>query len=102
MEKLKEILALFRKNDRYKFVQYFSRIGNKNAPKKYMRLYKGIVEGNYKNDEEAAADLYQSSPMDKRYFNLKYYLLNKLLDYLIVSSDRDRYRTTYGWQEIRV
>lgn len=97
MDKLKEILALFRKDDRDKFEQYFSRIGNKNAPKKYMRLYNGIVEGRYENDEEAAADLYQSTSLDKRYFNLKYYLFNKLLDYLIVSSDRDRYRTTYGW-----
>ncbi len=48
----------------------------------YQKLFKGIAEGSFNNDEEAAKALYQSSASDKKYLMLKSRLKERLVNTL--------------------
>ncbi|MGB3076531.1 MAG: hypothetical protein WBB36_14480 [Chitinophagales bacterium] len=48
----------------------------------YLKLFRGIAENSYKNDDEAAMDLYQSSSKDKKYLMLKSRLKDRLISTL--------------------
>src|SRR5262245_22169678 len=48
----------------------------------YLRLYKGISDGTFETDEQAAASLYQTGPDDKKYLMLKSRLKERLINTL--------------------
>jgi len=48
----------------------------------YLQLFKGISEGRYSSDEEAAMDIYQTSAKDKKYQMLKSRLKDRLVNTL--------------------
>src|SRR5262245_66121392 len=48
----------------------------------YLQLFKGITEGKYVSDEDAAMDLYQTSAKDKKYQMLKSRLKDRLVNTL--------------------
>jgi hypothetical protein len=53
--------------------------GNDNL---YLQLYKGIAEGTFNTDEDAATSLYQTHPRDKKYLMLKSRLKERLINTL--------------------
>lgn len=48
----------------------------------YLKLFKGIAEGAFNSDEEAALQLYQTSAKDKKYLMLKSRLKDRLINTL--------------------
>ncbi len=48
----------------------------------YLKLFKGIADGAFNSDEEAALQLYQTSPKNKKYLMLKSRLKDRLINTL--------------------
>lgn len=48
----------------------------------YLKLFKGIADGTFQNDEEAALQIYQSPASDKKYLMLKSRLKERLINTL--------------------
>jgi hypothetical protein len=61
----------------------------------YLQLFKGIAEGKYTTDEDAASDLYQSSSKDKRYQMLKSRLKDRLVNTLFFINHRKIHDSKY-------
>lgn len=82
MRKLKEIISVITRR-RIKKIEVFNEgKGRSLNDNLYFRLYKGIKEGRYNSDEDAALDLFQAEPSDKRYQMLKSRVKGRLLNNL--------------------
>ena len=57
-------------------------ISLKGKPGKRLDFLKGIIEGTYENDEQAAAAIYGTPPGDQRYVTLKKSVKQKMLNNL--------------------
>lgn len=75
MEDLKDIINFFSSH----FTKNIEAIGIKKSSLLF-DLYTGILNGNYKNDEEAKRGLYGETKKIKSYQKLKYQLYKRLLD----------------------
>ena len=69
-------------------------IGNPNgSPTKLNKLYEGIISGKYKNDKEAAADLYDSDESNPSFKKLKYRLEERLINSIFfIDVNKPNYR----------
>lgn len=77
MENLKELIHFVNKQK----VARIEIIGNSsNYSGKMKKLYNGITEGKYSNDEEAMGDLYEEKINKDSYKKLKYRLQNRLIN----------------------
>ncbi|MCB9233111.1 MAG: hypothetical protein H6581_15750 [Bacteroidia bacterium] len=82
MRKLKEIVGVISRR-RIRKIEVFNEGTSKSSNNNlYYRLYKGIRDGVYENDEDAAQDLFQTDSSDKRYQMLKSRVKSKLLNNL--------------------
>lgn len=82
MKKLQEIIRIIGRK-RIKRVEIFNESGNLDRNNLYYRMYRGIREGKYRTDEEAAEDLFGVDPSDKRYQMLKSRVNKRLLNNLL-------------------
>src|ERR1041384_4440951 len=63
-------------------------------PKAY-KLLDGIIAGKYSNDEEASADIYNSTPEIKSYLMLKSRTKERMLNLLFTMNNSKRMKTDY-------
>jgi len=61
----------------------------------YLRLFKGISDGSFSSDEEAAAAIYQAKPADKKYLMLKSRLKERLVNTLFFLDHRRAQDSAY-------
>ncbi|SDK74029.1 hypothetical protein SAMN05421823_103429 [Catalinimonas alkaloidigena] len=80
MENLRSLIELVTKK-RIKKIELFDE-GSRNKNSNYFQLFDGIHSGRFKTDEEAAAEIYQCDPAEKKYLILKTRLKQKLLNTL--------------------
>lgn len=82
MRKLEEIIRIIGRK-RMKRVEVFNETGNLDRNNLYYRLYRGIKEGKYGSDEDAADDLFGTDSSDKKYLMLKSRVKKRLLNNLL-------------------
>lgn len=82
MKRLQEIIRIIGRK-RIKRVEIFNESGNLDRNNLYYRMYRGIRDGIYRTDEEAAEDLFGCDPSDKRYQMLKSRVNKRLLNNLL-------------------
>jgi len=70
MKKLKEIVRVVGRK-RLKRIEVFNEGGKSSRNSLYYKLYKGIKDGRFNTDEEAARELFGCEPTDKKYLMLK-------------------------------
>lgn len=80
MDSIAEIIKIVTKR-RIKKVELFDE-SSRNKNSNYFKLFEGIHQGTYKSDEEAAKDLYDCDPSEKKYLILKTRLKQKMLNTL--------------------
>lgn len=80
MESLGELINLITKK-RIKKVELFDE-SSRNKQSNYYKLFEGIHSEKYKTDADAARDIYQCDPSEKKYLILKTRLKQKLLNTL--------------------
>jgi len=80
MESLRELISLITQK-RIKKVELFDE-SNRNKTSNYFRLFEGIHSRRYTTDAEAAQDIYECLPSEKKYLILKTRLRQKLLNTL--------------------
>lgn len=78
MIELKELVRIS-KEKKIKKAELFNSQVVDNEDTLYYQFYKGIADGKYKNDEEAAKAIYNSTPSERKYHLLKFHLKEKLL-----------------------
>lgn len=80
MKKLQEIIAVVARR-RLKKIEVFNEgRGDLNRKSLYYKLYKGVKEGRFRSDEEAAQALFGTDPSDKKYLMLKSRVKARLLN----------------------
>jgi hypothetical protein len=94
MKVFKEMAALVT-NQHLQKIEVIDERQELNKDNLYLQLFKGITEGRYKSDEEAAFDLYQTSPKDKRYQMLKSRLKDRLINTLFFINHRKIHDSKY-------
>ncbi|MDJ1469816.1 hypothetical protein QNI19_15405 [Cytophagaceae bacterium DM2B3-1] len=80
MDSLRELISLITQK-RIKKVELFDE-SNRNKTSNYFRLFEGIHSRKYDNDLDAAKDIYDCLPSEKKYLILKTRLRQKLLNTL--------------------
>lgn len=78
---------------------YFLELNEKNSASRLAKLYRGIENGEYLSDEEAAAQLYGNELVGSRYRKLKFTLREKLVSALfnldLKSTEHNDYQKAY-------
>ncbi|MGB3617499.1 MAG: hypothetical protein WBA12_05225, partial [Catalinimonas sp.] len=87
MNNLRQIIDLVT-HKRIKKVELFDE-SSRNKSSNYYRLFEGIRSRRYQSDDDAAADLYDCAPTEKKYLILKTRLKQKLLNTLFFLDFRD-------------
>src|SRR4028118_1142287 len=80
MDSLSELIRLVTKK-RIKKVELFDE-SSRNKSSNYFKLFEGIHSGHYRSDQDAAKDIYDCDPSEKKYLILKTRLKQKLLNTL--------------------
>jgi hypothetical protein len=80
MDSLSELIRLVTKK-RIKKVELFDE-SSRNKSSNYFKLFEGIHSGQYRSDQDAARDIYDCDPSEKKYLILKTRLKQKLLNTL--------------------
>jgi hypothetical protein len=80
MDSLTELIRLVTKK-RIKKVELFDE-SSRNKSSNYFKLFEGIHSGHYRSDSDAARDIYNCDPSEKKYLILKTRLKQKLLNTL--------------------
>lgn len=94
MKVFKEMASLVT-NQRLQKIELIDEKQEINKDNLYLQLFKGIAEGKYTTDEDAASDLYQSSSKDKRYQMLKSRLKDRLVNTLFFINHRKIHDSKY-------
>ncbi len=81
MKKLKEMAKIITQK-RIEKIELLKNTTLSNKGNKLSQLYKGIISEQYQTDEDAAKDLYNSSPSDNRYLVLKHNFKKRLYNNL--------------------
>lgn len=81
MKKLQEIVRVVGRK-RLKRIEIFNEGGSSQRNSNYYKLYKGIKEGRFTTDEEAAMELFGCEPSDKKYLMLKSRVKTRLINTL--------------------
>ena len=81
MKKLQEIVRVLDRK-RLKRIEIFNEGGPSQRNNLYYRFYKGIKEGRFTTDEEAAKELFGCEPSDKKYLMLKSRVKSRLINSL--------------------
>ena len=84
MDALNELIKLVTKK-RVKKVELFDE-NSRNKSSNYFKLFDGIHTRRYQSDTDAAQDIYQCDPSEKKYLILKTRLKQKLLNTLFFRS----------------
>lgn len=110
MKSLLEIAKLV-ESKRMRKMEFFYPGNLTDKSSKFNRFYQGISEGKFKNDRDAASYLYNSSPSDDRYRQLKSRFRKRLLNTLFLinpessnSGDYDRafYTCNKDWALVQI
>lgn len=100
METLQELVNLVMQK-RVKKVELFDE-NSRNKASNYFKLFDGIHNKYYQNDQEASLDIYQCEPTEKKYLILKTRLKKKLLNTLFfidIQKNGDVSDFEIAWQD---
>ncbi len=81
MDKLHEIVRVVGRK-RLKRIEVFNDFGGSKKENLYYRFYRGIKQGTFRTDEDAAKALFDTEPSDKKYLMLKSRVKARLLNTL--------------------
>jgi hypothetical protein len=81
MEKLQEIVRVVGRK-RIKKIEVFNDQGASNRGSLYYKFYRGLKEGKFNSDEDAAKQLFGTDPADKKYLMLKSRVRTRLMNTL--------------------
>lgn len=92
MRKLSEIVRVVGRK-RLKRIEIFNEGGVASRGNLYYKFYKGIKDGRYLTDEDAARDLFGTEPSDKKYLMLKSRVKTRLINTLFfLERSKSRYQ----------
>lgn len=92
MRKLQEIVRVIGRR-RLKRIEVFNDGGRGLTDNLYYKLYKGIKDGRFKSDEDAARELFDCEPTNKRYLMLKSRVRTRLINTLFfLENSTSRYQ----------
>lgn len=92
MRKLQEIVRVIGRR-RLKRIEVFNEGGRGPRNSLYYKLYKGIKDGRFKTDEDAARELFGCEPTNKRYLMLKSRVRTRLINTLFfLENSTSRYQ----------
>lgn len=81
MDKLHEIVRVVGRK-RLKRIEVFNDFGGSKKDNLYYRFYRGVKDGTFQSDEDAAKALFETDPSDKKYLMLKSRVKARLLNTL--------------------
>jgi len=95
MKKLQEIVRVIDRK-RLKRIEIFNEGGPTQRNNLYYKFYKGIKEGRFKTDKEAANELFGCEPSDKKYLMLKSRVKSRLINSLFfLEANNSKYMQAY-------
>ena len=97
MRKLQEIVRVIGRR-RLKKIEVFNDGGRGSRTSLYYKLYKGIKDGKFTTDEEAARELFDCEPTNKKYLMLKSRVKARLINtlFFLDSSPSKYYQAVYS------